>query len=241
MNTTTTRFLITIATYNEIENLPKLVQSIISETNRFADEKSFSFDILVIDDNSPDGTGRWCDEHAAEFPPLKCIHRSGKNGLGTAVIAAMRYAIEHHYDRMINMDADFSHHPKYLESLASGTADVVVGSRYTRGGGIVGWPFFRHIMSRCINTFGRTLLRLSVRDISGSYRNYNVKMLEKLDFSRFQSHGYSFFEEALWRLKLAGAAMSEVPIVFEDRVLGQSKISFRESLNAVKTLLLLRR
>lgn len=236
-----TRFLITIATYNEIENLPSLVETLFSETDRFAAEKGFSFDILVVDDNSPDGTGRWCDEHAAEFPRLKCLHRTGKNGLGTAVAAAMRYAVEQKYDRMINMDADFSHHPKYLEALACGTTDVVVGSRYIRGGGIVGWPFFRHIMSRSINAFGRTLLGLSVHDISGSYRNYNVRTLEKLDFSRFQSWGYSFMEEILWRLKLAGATMAEVPIIFEDRVLGHSKISFKESLNSVKTLLMLRR
>lgn len=235
------RFLITIATFNEIENLPKLVAAIFEETDRFASEKNFSFDVLVIDDASPDGTGEWCDAHAAEFPRLKCLHRPGKNGLGTAIIAAMRYAIEHDYERMINLDADFSHHPRYLEALASGTADVIVGSRYVRGGGIVGWPFFRHVMSRSINAFGRALLGLSVHDISGSYRNYRVSMLAKLDFSRFQSHGYSFFEEVLWRLKLVGASMAEVPILFEDRILGKSKISLKESLTAVKTLLLLRR
>lgn len=236
-----TRFLITIATYNEIENLPKLVTEIFRETDRFASERNFTFDILVVDDNSPDGTGEWCDTHQEEFPRLKCLHRSGKNGLGTAVIAAMQYAIENGYDRMINLDADFSHHPKYLDALTAKTEDVVVGSRYVRGGGIIGWPFVRHVMSRCINGFGRTLLGLRVHDISGSYRNYRVSTLEKLDFSRFQSHGYSFFEEVLWRLKLVGATMAEVPIVFEDRVLGTSKISLKESVTAVKTLLMLRR
>ncbi|MDO4424446.1 MAG: polyprenol monophosphomannose synthase [Planctomycetia bacterium] len=236
-----TRFLITIATFNEIENLPRLVTEIFAETDRFAAKYGFSFDILVIDDNSPDGTGRWCDEHSAEFPRLKCLHRSGKNGLGTAVIEAMKYAIEHQYDRMINLDADFSHHPRYLEAIASGTDDVIVGSRYVRGGGIIGWPFMRHVMSRSINTFGRFLLGLSVRDISGSYRNYRVSCLAKLDFDRFQSRGYSFFEEVLWRLKLLGAKMSEVPIVFEDRVRGKSKISLKESIMAVKTLITLKK
>ncbi len=236
-----TRFLITIATFNEIENLPRLVAEIFAETDRFAAKYGFSFDILVIDDNSPDGTGRWCDEHSAEFPRLKCLHRSGKNGLGTAVIEAMKYAIEHQYDRMINLDADFSHHPRYLEAIASGTDDVIVGSRYVRGGGIIGWPFMRHVMSRSINTFGRFLLGLSVRDISGSYRNYRVSCLAKLDFDRFQSRGYSFFEEVLWRLKLLGAKMSEVPIVFEDRVRGKSKISLKESITAVKTLITLKK
>ena len=236
-----TRFLITIATFNEIENLPRLVTEIFAETDRFAAKYGFSFDILVIDDNSPDGTGRWCAEHSAEFPRLKCLHRSGKNGLGTAVIEAMKYAIEHQYDRMINLDADFSHHPRYLEAIASGTDDVIVGSRYVRGGGIIGWPFMRHVMSRSINTFGRFLLGLSVRDISGSYRNYRVSCLAKLDFDRFQSRGYSFFEEVLWRLKLLGAKMSEVPIVFEDRVRGKSKISLKESITAVKTLITLKK
>ena len=153
----------------------------------------------------------------------------------------MQYAIRNGYDRMINMDADFSHHPKYIEALASGTEDVVVGSRYVPGGGIVGWPFFRHVMSRSINAFGRTLLGLKVHDISGSFRNYRVETLQKLDFSRFQSRGYSFFEEALWRLKLVGATMSEVPIVFEDRVRGKSKISLKESFKAVWTLMTLRK
>ncbi len=236
-----TRFLIAIATYNEIENLPRLIAEIFTETDRFAAKRNFSFDILVVDDNSPDGTGRWCDEHTVEFPRLKCLHRSGKNGLGTAVIDAMKYAIEHGYDRMINLDADFSHHPKYLETVASGTADVVVGSRYVKGGGIIGWPFVRHIMSRSINAFGRRLLGLAVRDISGSYRNYRVSLLAELDFERFQSRGYSFFEEVLWRLKLAGAEMSEVPIIFEDRIRGKSKISLKESVTAVKTLMTLRK
>ncbi|MCR5164835.1 MAG: glycosyltransferase, partial [Thermoguttaceae bacterium] len=110
------KFLITIATYNEIENLPRLVLELFQETDRFAAQKGFEFDILVIDDDSPDGTGRWCEEQGAAFPRLKCLHRPGKNGLGTAVIEAMQYAIRNGYDRMINMDADFSHHPKYIEA-----------------------------------------------------------------------------------------------------------------------------
>ena len=173
------KFLITIATYNEIENLPRLVSELFQETDRFAAQKGFEFDILVIDDDSPDGTGRWCEEQGEAFPRLKCLHRPGKNGLGTAVIEAMQYAIRNGYDRMINMDADFSHHPKYIEALASGAEDVVVGSRYVPGGGIVGWPFFRHVMSRSINAFGRTLLGLKVHDISGSFRNYSVETLKK--------------------------------------------------------------
>lgn len=237
----TTRFLIAIATFNEIENLPRLVTELFAESERLAKKYDFSFDVLVIDDNSPDGTGKWCDEHAAEFPRLKCLHRPGKNGLGTAVVEAMKYAIQNNYDRMINLDADFSHHPRFLEAVAAGSTDVVVGSRYVKGGGIVGWPLRRHVMSRSINAFGRWILGLSVHDISGSYRNYRVSRLAQLDFNRFQSRGYSFFEEVLWRLKLVGADMSEVPIIFEDRIRGKSKISLKESVTAVKTLMTLRK
>src|SRR5256885_6698135 len=133
------RTLITVATYNEIENLPPLVEAIwqIAPVT----------DILVIDDNSPDGTGKWCDERSAAEPRLFCVHRAGKLGLGTATIAAMQYAIEHHYDNVLNMDADFSHHPRYIPAVLAGMdndnedkADVSIGSRYCPGGGTKDWP-----------------------------------------------------------------------------------------------------
>ncbi|MDO4584969.1 MAG: polyprenol monophosphomannose synthase [Planctomycetia bacterium] len=242
------KYLIVVATYNEMENLPWLVEALFRETAPW-EKELFSCDILVVDDDSPDGTGEWCDAQKGTYPRLKCLHRQGERGLGSAVMAGMRYAVEKAYDRMVNMDADFSHSPADLASLCGWTekgtfrpvADVVIGSRYIPGGKIVGWPWFRHVMSRLMNTFGRFWLGLKVHDISGSYRNYSVRALRQLDFSRIESTGYSFFEEILWRLRQQGATMEEVPICFEDRLRGTSKINWRESFRAVKTLLFLRK
>jgi dolichol-phosphate mannosyltransferase len=221
------RTLVTVATYNEIENLPQLVEAVWQVAPHA--------DVLVIDDNSPDGTGRWCDEHAAGEPRLHCVHRAGKLGLGTATIAAMRYAIEHDYDFVLNMDADFSHHPRYIPAIFAGMeqADVSIGSRYCPGGGTKDWPFKRRFMSWAVNTYARTLLGLSPRDTSGAFRCYRVSLLQRLDFSTVRSRGYSFQEEILWRLKRLGARTSETPITFADRERGQSKINQREALAAL--------
>jgi dolichol-phosphate mannosyltransferase len=219
--------LVSIATYNEIDNLPLLVEAIWQGAPQA--------DILVIDDNSPDGTGRWCDERAAQEPRLKCVHRPGKLGLGTATIAAMQYAIEHGYELLLNMDADFSHHPRYIPALlaAAEHADVAIGSRYCAGGGTQGWPLSRRLMSWGVNTYARVLLGLSPKDTSGAFRCYRVALLNKLDFTAIKSRGYSFQEEILWRLKRLGARMVEVPIVFADRERGQSKINKQEAATAL--------
>src|SRR5690242_15837706 len=221
------RTLVTVATYNEIENLPRLVEAIWQVAPQA--------DVLVIDDNSPDGTGRWCDEKAASEPRLKCIHRAGKLGLGTATIAGMQYAIEHGYDYALNMDADFSHHPRYIPALlaAAENTDVSIGSRYCPGGGTKDWPFKRRLMSWAVNTYARCLLGLKPRDTSGAFRCYRVSLLQQLDFAAIKSRGYSFQEEILWRLKQLGARMSETPIVFADRERGQSKINRQEALGAL--------
>jgi dolichol-phosphate mannosyltransferase len=221
------RTLVTVATYNEIENLPALTEAIWQATPQA--------DILVIDDNSPDGTGRWCDERAAAESRLFCVHRAGKLGLGTATIAAMQYAIEHGYDQVLNMDADFSHHPRYIPAILAGMADadVSIGSRYCPGGGTKDWPFQRRLMSWAVNTYARCLLGLAPRDTSGAFRCYRVALLKKLDFAQIKSRGYSFQEEILWRLKRAGARMSETPILFADRERGVSKINQQEALSAL--------
>lgn len=144
------RTLVTVATYNEIENLPKLVDAIFEAVPQV--------DLLVIDDNSPDGTGRWCDERAMADSRVHCLHREGKLGLGTAIIAGMQHALEHGYKHVLNMDADFSHHPRYLPDLLAGMdppdgppVDVMIGSRYVPGGGVEGWPWRRHFMSSGVN------------------------------------------------------------------------------------------
>ncbi len=228
--------LVAVATYNEIENLPRLVDRIL--------EVAPQADVLVVDDRSPDGTGRWCDERAAGEPRLKCLHRPGKLGLGTAIVAAMQYAIDHGYTYVLNMDADFSHPPECISPLLAGMdppggppVDVMIGSRYVPGGRIEGWGAMRHLMSRGVNLYARCLLGLPVKDCSGSFRCYRTSLLAKLDFSELESRGYSFFEEILWRLKRHGARLAETPITFVDRQHGASKIDGREAAAALWILL----
>ena len=222
--------LISIATYNEIENLPRLVDSIF--------EYVPDADVLVIDDGSPDGTGNWCDGRAESDERFRCIHRPGKQGLGTATILGLETACDNGYEYVVNMDADFSHHPKYLPDLIAGMesqcrVDVMIGTRYRDGGGVKGWPTSRKIMSRLVNAYARLCLRLKVSDCSGSFRCYRTESLRKIEFDKIQSKGYSFFEEILWHLRRVGATFGELPIVFVNRELGKSKISLKEAIRAV--------
>ena len=229
--------LITLATYNEIENLPRLVDEILAILP--------TVDILVIDDNSPDGTGRWCDERANGDTRLHCLHRSGKLGLGTATVAGMQHAIEHGYRYVLNMDADFSHHPRHLPAILSGMegadgtpgVDVMIGSRYVQGGAIEGWPLKRHLMSRAVNAYARLLLGLPAKDCSGAFRCYRTALLQKVDFAAIRSRGYSFQEEILWHLKRLGAKFGETPITFVDRQRGASKINAQEARSALRIIL----
>lgn len=231
--------LVTLATYNEIENLPRLVDEIFAVLPEAS--------LLVIDDNSPDGTGRWCDERAAADPRVHCLHRAGKLGLGTATIAGMRYAIEHGYRYVLNMDADFSHHPRYLSAILGGmeradgstAVDVMIGSRYVAGGKIEGWPLKRHLMSRGVNTYARWLLGLKAQDCSGAFRCYRTELLARVNFDAVRSRGYSFQEEILWHLKRLGARFGETPITFADRERGSSKIDSREAVAALRVILAL--
>jgi dolichol-phosphate mannosyltransferase len=226
------RILVALATYNEIENLPELVDEILCALP--------NANVLVIDDNSPDGTGRWCDERAATEPRLQCLHRPGKQGLGSATLAGARWAIENAYDLFVTMDADWSHDPRYLPALlnAAKTADVAIGSRYCEGGGIEGWPLHRRLASRAMNGLTRMMLRLPVRDSSGAFRAYRVAALQRIDLSLVQATGYSYLEEILWHLSRAGAKFVEVPIMFHERRAGDSKINASEA--AGKLYLLLR-
>jgi dolichol-phosphate mannosyltransferase len=224
--------LVTIATYNEIENLPALVEEIF----RYLPDA----DLLIVDDNSPDGTGRWVDERGATDSRLKCLHRTGKLGLGTAIMAAMRYAIDHGYRYMLNMDADFSHPPKNMPDLVRAmdppggpSVDLAVGSRYVPGGGVEGWPFKRRFMSWGVNVYSRVMLGLSPRDTSGGFRCYRVAKLAQIDFDRILSKGYSFQEEMMWQMKRVGSRFAETPFIFVDRVRGHSKINMNEARRAV--------
>jgi dolichol-phosphate mannosyltransferase len=227
--------LVVVATYNEIENLPSLVDEIF----RYLP----AADLLVVDDNSPDGTGQWCDDRASADPRLHCLHRAGKLGLGTALIAAMKYALANGYAYVLTMDADFSHQPKCLPALSAGMnpengprVDVMIGSRYIPGGGVEGWPLKRHFMSRGVNLYARWLLGLTPKDCSGNYRCYRAETLARLDFDQVLSRGYSLQEEVLWRLKRVGARFGETPIVFVERQRGKSKIDLKEAVSALRII-----
>lgn len=226
----TARTLIALATYNEIENLPGLVDEILRIMP--------TADILVVDDNSPDGTGRWCDERSAFESRFRCLHRPGKQGLGSATLAAARVAMDDNYAVFATLDADWSHDPRYLPELVRGIdrADVAIGSRYCAGGGIDDWPFYRRILSRGVNGLSRLLLQLPLRDMSGAFRAYRVSKLRQIDLQLVQANGYAYLEEILWHLQRAGATFVEVPITFQDRRAGRSKIDFSQAAAKLITL-----
>jgi dolichol-phosphate mannosyltransferase len=222
---------VSLATYNERDNLAPLVR----ETLRTLP----SAEVLVIDDNSPDGTGRLADELAAADPRVRVLHRPGKLGLGTATLAAMRHAMDHGFDLLVNMDADFSHHPRHLPALLAGMDrhDVMIGSRYVPGGGSEGWPLSRRLISRCVNGMVRLLMRVPARDCSGAYRCYRVAKLREARLDRVISRGYSFQQEVLYRCRQAGCRIGETPIVFENRRAGASKVNPREAVRSMAVLL----
>jgi dolichol-phosphate mannosyltransferase len=226
--------LVTLCTYNERGNLERLIPEIHAHVPHS--------DVLVVDDNSPDGTGRLADELAAHDPRITVLHRPGKQGLGTATVAAFRYGIEQGYDVLVNMDADFSHPPQVLPALLAATerVDVAVGSRYVSGGGVEGWGPHRHFMSRGINAYARLVLGLSTRDNSGSFRAYRVARLREIDLNRVRAKGYAIQEEILFRCRRVGCTFEEVPFVFKDRTVGESKISWQDAVGALWVLATLR-
>lgn len=227
------RILVSIATYQERDNLEPLVKEIL----HFVPQA----DVLVIDDNSPDGTGQLADELAKNDPRLHVLHRAGKLGLGTAILAAMRYALANNYDLLVNMDADYSHHPRYLPALLAGMKknDVMIGSRYVPGGGTANWPLSRRLMSWGVNLLSRLLMRIPAHDTSGAYRCYRVSLLRRTALDKILSRGYSFQQEMLYRCRVAGAKMGETPILFEDRRAGSSKVNLWEAARSISLILLI--
>lgn len=221
------RLLITVCTYNELEN----IRLLIPQLRTVAPDA----DILVIDDNSPDGTSDAVAEFSASDDQVHLLKRAGKLGLGTATVEAFEYAMNGSYDQLLNLDADFSHDPKYIPAIreAAETADVVIGSRYVEGGDVVGWNLKRHFMSRSINLYARLLLGLSTRDNSGAFRCYNMHKLATIDWDRSVARGYAFQEEVLYRCKRVGCTFAETPIVFEDRRFGVTKINKWEVIAAL--------
>jgi dolichol-phosphate mannosyltransferase len=224
------RLLVSLATYNERDNLAPLIREIQAAAP--------TADLLVIDDNSPDGTGQLADELAKADPRIHVVHREGKLGLGTAILAAMRYAMDHDYDLLVNMDADFSHHPRYLPAILAGMKDkdVMIGSRYVEGGGSENWPLKRRMMSKGVNLLVRLLMRIPAKDTSGAYRCYRVSKLREAQLERVISRGYSFQQEVLYRCRKAGCRIGETPILFENRRAGASKVNMKEAVRSLAVI-----
>jgi dolichol-phosphate mannosyltransferase len=222
------KILVSLATYNEAGNLVPLVE----EIRRYLPAAT----ILIIDDNSPDGTGQIADQLAAQSPAIQVMHRPGKLGLGSATLEAMRFAIDHEYDFLLNLDADFSHPPRFIPALLEGMKDhdVMIGSRYVPGGGVEGgFTLKRRVMSSGINWYARLLLGLSSKDNSGAFRCYRVSKLRELELKAIRSRGYSFQEEILYWCRRNGCRIGETPILFENRRAGASKINWREAATAL--------
>lgn len=228
------RPLIVIPTYNEAENIESLVGAILV--------KAPSLHVMVVDDGSPDGTGGIVQAMADRNPQVHALHRKGKQGLGTAYVAGFKWGLEQGFDVFIEMDADFSHDPRYLPTMLEtlGSYDVAVGSRYVAGGGTVNWGLGRKIISRGGSLYSRMILGKNVRDFTGGFNGWHRRVLEKIDLSAVRSDGYSFQIELKYRALRAGFSLKEFPIVFEDRQVGQSKMSKKIVFEALKNVWLFR-
>jgi dolichol-phosphate mannosyltransferase len=238
-----------IPTYNESDNIEALVTEILalrlgpstSSGGTSGQALGDNTEIIIVDDNSPDGTGEIADELTKVYRGIRVIHRPAKLGLGTAHIAGFKAALALGADCIVTMDADFSHHPRYIPDLVAGSRDsqLVIGSRYIDKGGTVNWGLQRQIMSRGANTFARLALSLKAHDCTGAFRCYRREVLESIELDEIFSDGYSFLIEMLYKCQRRGWKISEVPIVFEDRRHGASKISRREIFKALYTVLCL--
>jgi dolichol-phosphate mannosyltransferase len=215
------RALVVIPTYNERVNLPQIIPQILEQDARL--------EVLVVDDNSPDGTGELADEMAAADPRVHVLHRPGKAGLGKAYLAGFRWALDRGYDLVFEMDADFSHDPKFLPQFlrAAENADLVIGSRYRAGVNVINWPISRLLLSIGANQYARWITGLPITDSTGGFKLFRRRVLEAIDFDRVRSNGYSFQIEMSFRAWKKGFRLVEIPIVFTDRVEGQSKMNKR--------------
>lgn len=226
--------LIVVPTYNERENLPELAKSFFAKTR--------NFDLLVVDDDSPDGTAALCRDLRAEFPRLRLLVRQGARGLGRAYVDGIKAGLAAGYELIGTMDADLSHDPGYLLAMTgrAATVDVVIGSRYVRDGGTVNWRLRRILLSWFANWFAARLLGVAAHDMTSGYRLYRATCLQAIDLDAITSTGYSFLVELLYLLARSGARVAEVPIVFTDRTMGRSKLGTREVYLGAFHLLLMR-
>ncbi len=211
--------LVIIPTYKERENLTELLRQIFAQ--------NLPLEVLIVDDNSPDGTGAVADQLAAADPRVHVMHRPGKMGLGSAYVAGFRYALERGYDAVFEMDADFSHNPdslpQFLRELEN--ADLVVGSRYLHGVTVVNWPLKRLILSYGANVYSRIITGIPIKDLTGGFKCFRRQVLEAIDLNRVKSDGYGFQIEINFKAWRKGFRIKEIPILFVDRRAGESKMN----------------
>jgi dolichol-phosphate mannosyltransferase len=234
------RIWVIIPTYNEAANLDGIVRAAISQLEAHV---AGQYRILVVDDNSPDGTGAMADALAGELEVVEVLHRPGKAGLGQAYLAGFARAMAQGAELLIEMDADFSHDPRYLPQLiaAADHADLVLGSRYVPGGGVRDWGLLRRLISRGGGVYARLILGVQVRDLTGGFKCIHRRVLEAIDLETVRAEGYVFQIEVTYRALLAGFRVIEVPIVFRDRTVGTSKMSAGIAIEAMWAVPLLRR
>jgi len=220
--------LVCVPTYDERENLGPIVEGILAAAPQLH--------VLVIDDSSPDGTGELADALAARDPRVKVLHRARKEGLGKAYLAGFAWALQRDYGLVLEMDADFSHDPSYLPALLERAreADLVLGSRYVPGGGTVNWGLGRRLVSRGGSLYARTILGVRVRDLTGGFKCFRREVLEAIDLPSVECSGYAFQIELTFRALRCGFRVTEIPIVFADRRVGQSKMSRRIVVEAIR-------
>ncbi len=221
------RVIVVVPTYNEIENLPLLLPQILEQDPRI--------EVLVVDDDSPDGTGKWAEEIAASEPRLHVLHRAAKEGLGKAYRAGLRMALDLGADFVIQMDADFSHPPETLRTMLAEIEDhdVVMGSRYLHGITVVNWPIERILLSYFGNWYARRITGLPITDTTGGFRCMRRSLLERVGLERIRSDGYAFQIEMNFRFFSQGARVKEIPFFFLDRTRGTSKLNLRIGLEAL--------
>jgi dolichol-phosphate mannosyltransferase len=226
------RTWVVIPTYNEADNVERIVRAVAAELERLVPD---DYKILIVDDGSPDGTGAIVDRLAEQIRPLQVLHRHAKSGLGQAYLAGFSRALAGGAELLIEMDADFSHDPRYLGDLLAEAehADLVLGSRYVDGGGVRDWGLLRRIVSRGGGAYARTMLGVDVRDLTGGYKCIRRQVLEEIDFQSLRAEGYVFQIELTYRSLMAGFRVREIPIVFCDRTAGVSKMSSRIAAEAM--------
>ncbi len=220
-----------LPTYDEAENIEALVRAALEQL----DTVGLPHTVLIVDDGSPDGTGRIADRLAEELPAVQVLHRARKDGLGRAYLAGFAVALEGGADLVLEMDSDFSHDPADLPRLiaAAAAADLVLGSRYVPGGGVTNWGLLRRLVSRGGSAYARILLGVPVRDLTGGFKCFNRRVLEGIDLDAVQANGYHFQIELTYRAARAGFTIAEVPIMFRERRSGVSKMTPRIAVEAV--------